>query len=361
MDVTFDTPEANVEKGGSFRSALEFASCVGAKNYSQGGVLPHERFFSKQNMDDIKFVLEKFQTAVDAIQSGNNESKENNKLNKNEHLTSNGDETTFTSKLNDDTNKDRRKKNITSELPSQDRSRRRPKKRTGSSKSFVKSWEKIFSILEQVFKRGDDVGKNGLRNDWSPDPKTPPLLLLCSNFDNDRITISTLEGKEVLFPMHNQAAEVAQDIQLCIHILDNKILPDLKKAMSNQTDNVKLLTEAKEMLVDTIKEWAAQIAVVIQSSNQENALNNANTLNAQLDIVKQILTDLNRDTKSGTKSVFGGVGSKILKPLDEYTVLVEHHDQTGVLNQAVNAALGGKAANNIKIATWSEIIDILRK
>ncbi|ETN99723.1 hypothetical protein RFI_37744, partial [Reticulomyxa filosa] len=338
FDVVFDNPEV--------KSILEFISCVdNESNQYKGGVLLREEFFSEKNMMEIWYAIDEFKNAVQNVKK-----KKSFKYTVKKVIA--GNQTTFDFEFPDyavpffqecslleakGAVHVTHSYNVAHKF---DGSGKLIEQSTENSLLFIQATNQSGrnSIGDDQVKKGEDVSNNGKRDAYSPNPKTPLGLLAITKFDGDIITLQTSIG-EVLYPMHNQVPEVAQDVLLCIDVLRYRILP---KLLAGNTDE--RLQTAKQTLLNTIKYWSEELAKATKRNEDTQLTKIVN--DGQSLIFKQLINEKSfsllktLSIKSSTVSVVGSVENKIMKPIDARTILAEHRQsRNGLLNLAIEQAM----------------------
>ncbi|ETO06255.1 hypothetical protein RFI_31140, partial [Reticulomyxa filosa] len=219
------------------------------------------KFFKEENMAEIRFAIEHFETAVKSIRS---QSKQNQQLEKQKsqseekiselqgtvELSKENEPTTFTISMGTKTEfkfifPDYAKNFfVNCELESEwgtvhvthsfnvaykinGKSRQKSMDFKNKYKDQSTTQNKL-SVMNE-YDIGENISGNSSRDNNMPDPKTPYSLFIQAEFGQDGIITriaSADDGEDekdnTLFPMHNQAKEVAEDILFCIDILKKK-------------------------------------------------------------------------------------------------------------------------------------------
>ncbi|ETN99470.1 hypothetical protein RFI_38004, partial [Reticulomyxa filosa] len=142
------------------------------------------------------------------------------------------------------------------------------------------------SVMDE-YEIGTNISGNFFRDKNMPDPKTPYKLFLQAEFGQNGIITRIVNAdnddeknvttKNTLFPMHNQAKEVAEDILFCMNILNTKILSNLRR-MDRTGAEYNTLNQAKKMLVDTIDCWCKDLKNAIEQNKSGYQVKNQDSL-----------------------------------------------------------------------------------
>ncbi|ETO03190.1 hypothetical protein RFI_34220 [Reticulomyxa filosa] len=339
FDVIFDDPKN--------KSMLEFVSCVDNESSQyKGGVLHREEFFSEKNMMEIWYAINEFKSAVKDVKKDQLTHRFKASIDGNQMILDFEfpDYAATFFKECELIEYPRPNIHVTHSYNVAHKfngSGELIEKSTGTSFLFIRATNKSDrnSIGVDQIEKGKDVSNNGTRDKFSPNPKTPLGLLAITKFDGDIITLQTSIG-EVLYPMHNQVPEVAQDVLLCIEVLRDKILPRLQ----TDNNNERRLQTAKQTLINTIKYWSEELAKATKR-NEDTQLtaivNNEQSSNFDALINEKSFQELEKlQNDASTTSVVGSTENKIMKPIDARTILAEHRQsEKGLLNLAIQKAL----------------------
>ncbi|ETO33502.1 hypothetical protein RFI_03600 [Reticulomyxa filosa] len=303
MEVTFDSPW--LKSDGSGRGTLEFESCVDKSSSDEGdvhkgGVLPYKKFFTEKNMAEIRFAIKYFETAVNEIKSARSQlekqslqSKQGQQLKKKKsqseekssephgivELSKGNEPTTFTISMNTSTKfkfifpgyaedffvncKLEDEQGVVNITHSFNVAYKINKQDHQKSLDFTKKYKDPStttndkgSVMDE-YEIGTNISGNFFRDKNMPDPKTPYKLFLQAEFGQNGIITRIVNAdnddeknvttKNTLFPMHNQAKEVAEDILFCVNILETKILSNLRR-MDRTDAEYNTLNQAKKCL-----------------------------------------------------------------------------------------------------------------